>query len=280
MTTVHTFSYRNKPYAGTLEVTNNDGSVTNITTHQTYLHDYTNYTNLMALKDKYIATRQEYTPDIKKTAFKFKAIIVGDSGSGKSCLLLRENRKDIKNLPQVLKLMQTTIGVDFINTYYSCPNENKPNDIIQMEIFDTAGQDRFRNITRNFMRASNIVLLAFDISSRTSFEKLNEYWVHQIDRNTFDPIIILVACKTDLRHLSVVYEEDVRRFCKQYDIKYYVEVSSLTDPNEKFNTIFGIISCLVRNKFKGWQDCVSKEHIIHLANEIKKKEEPKCCLSK
>ena len=85
----------------------------------------------------------------------FKLIIIGDTGVGKSCLMKRVMEDDFKQEHQV------TIGVEFGS--YGLRLENK---LIKMQIWDTAGQESFRSITRSYYRGSICALLCYDITRR------------------------------------------------------------------------------------------------------------------
>ncbi len=92
----------------------------------------------------------------------FKYIIVGESSVGKSCLLLRfiDNRfKDAHDL---------TIGVDFGSKTLSLVDGTN----VKVQIWDTAGQESFRSITRSYYRGSICALLVYDITRRTTFDNL------------------------------------------------------------------------------------------------------------
>ena len=98
-----------------------------------------------------------------------KLLLIGDSGVGKSCLLLRYS--DDKFTTSFI----TTIGIDFkIKTIHL--DQKK----VKMQIWDTAGQERFRTITAAYYRGAHGVLLVYDVTDETSFENVRN-WMRNIE---------------------------------------------------------------------------------------------------
>ena len=117
----------------------------------------------------------------------YKILLLGDSAVGKSCLLLRycENSFQESHL--------TTIGLDFRLKTINLEDKRK----IKVQIWDTAGEDRFRAITRNYYRGANGILLIYDVTDQESFEHVRD-WVEKIKEEASEEIIIyLVANKID-----------------------------------------------------------------------------------
>jgi Ras-related protein Rab-2A len=117
----------------------------------------------------------------------FRVIIVGDTGVGKSCFLLRYTEDHFKEQHNV------TIGVEFGTkqmTVQDCP--------VKLQIWDTAGQESFRSITRSFYRKADGVLLMYDVTAAHTFENC-EYWLEEIKQNSsVDIVIFLVGNQVDL----------------------------------------------------------------------------------
>lgn len=126
--------------------------------------------------------------------YAFKCIIVGNSGVGKSSLLLQFTDKKFSHSHEM------TIGVDF-----GAKTIDIDNKTIKLQIWDTAGQESFRSITRSFYRDSGLVLLVYDVSDRKSFEALKK-WLEDIKDMANNPQIILVGNKSDLKRAITVEE--------------------------------------------------------------------------
>merc|ERR1712224_729782 len=117
----------------------------------------------------------------------FKYIIIGDTGVGKSCLLLQFTDKRFRQDHDL------TIGVEFGARFMTI--ENKP---IKLQIWDTAGQEAFRSITRTYYRGATGALLVYDISRRDSFNHVSR-WLNEA-REYANPnmVIMLIGNKCDL----------------------------------------------------------------------------------
>lgn len=121
-------------------------------------------------------------------SYLLKIIIVGDSHTGKSCLLHRlingvfDNNQDI------------TIGVDFGTKYIPIKDE-----IIKFQIWDTAGQESFRSIIRSYYKNIAACIIVYDICNRTTFNNVNS-WLLDVDTYSDNEQrkVILIGNKKDL----------------------------------------------------------------------------------
>ena len=98
-----------------------------------------------------------------------KLLLIGDSGVGKSCLLLRYS-DDKFNTSHI-----TTIGIDFKIKTVDLDQKK-----VKMQIWDTAGQERFRTITAAYYRGAHGVLLVYDVTDEGSFENVRN-WMRNIE---------------------------------------------------------------------------------------------------
>lgn len=151
-----------------------------------------------------------------------KVILVGESGVGKSCLLLKYTDDYFNDC------YLSTIGVDFKIKTVEVPNTNK---VAKLQVWDTAGQERFRNIVRAYYRNSHAIVLCFDVTNRTSFERI-KHWLADIDQFMHLGVVkevvrVLVALKTDLTGHRVVGHDEAKAFADALQIKY-VEASAKT----------------------------------------------------
>src|SRR3989338_8603890 len=123
----------------------------------------------------------------------FKILMVGDSGVGKSSLLLRFTDDTFS------ENFISTIGVDFkIRTV------NLEGKVIKMQIWDTAGQERFRTITSSYYRGAHGVILVYDVTDQVSFNNARQ-WLTEIERYACSQVVkLLVGNKCDLANKRVV----------------------------------------------------------------------------
>ena len=117
----------------------------------------------------------------------FKYIIIGDAAVGKSNLLLRYTHGQFK--PEY----QLTIGVEF-----GAKNITISNKTYRIQIWDTAGQENFRSITRAYYKNSACALVVYDITNRESFDNVST-WIEDCRNQSPQTIfMVLVGNKTDL----------------------------------------------------------------------------------
>lgn len=116
----------------------------------------------------------------------FKLVLIGDSGAGKSCLLLRFSDDCFTDS------YITTIGVDF--RFKTIPVDTKT---IKLQIWDTAGQERFRTITSAYYRGADGIILVYDICERESFNNIDE-WLGEVSKYVDESTCkILIGNKSD-----------------------------------------------------------------------------------
>ena len=155
-----------------------------------------------------------------------KYIIIGDSSVGKSNILLRYVHNSFN--PEFL----TTIGVEF-----GAKNIEINKKIFKIQIWDTAGQENFRSITRAYYKNSVCALIVYDITNRSSFENIIS-WIEDCKGQSPKSIFIfLFGNKNDLENERQVSYEEGLEFAKNNNIVFF-ETSAKTGKNisELFQT--------------------------------------------
>lgn len=149
----------------------------------------------------------------------FKYIIIGDSGVGKSCLLLQFTDKRFEPLHDL------TIGVEFGTRMVSIDSKN-----VKLQIWDTAGQESFRSITRSYYRGACGALLVYDVTRRETFSHLQS-WLEDAKSNSHSAMtIMLIGNKSDLESKRVVSKEEGEQFAKKNGL-VFMETSAKTASN-------------------------------------------------
>ena len=152
-------------------------------------------------------------------AYLFKYIIIGDTGVGKSCLLLQFTDKRFQPVHDL------TIGVEFGARMISIDQKN-----IKLQIWDTAGQESFRSITRSYYRGAAGALLVYDITRRETFNHLTR-WLEEARQNAnSNMVIMLIGNKSDLDHRRAVSTEEGERFAKENNL-VFLETSAKSAHN-------------------------------------------------
>ncbi|EDW30034.1 GL22545 [Drosophila persimilis] len=160
-------------------------------------------------------------PNEENFDFLFKIVLIGDCGTGKTCIV------DRFKTGNYIERHGNTIGVDF--SMKTIEVEAKQ---IKLQIWDTAGQERFRTITQSYYRSANGVLIVYDITKRSSFSNLQK-WIEEVRRYTASNVlIILIGNKCDLETEREVDFEEARQMCQYIpEILFVMETSAKENMN-------------------------------------------------
>ena len=196
--------------------------------------------------------------------YTFKILTLGESGVGKTCIL----RRFVEN--KFLKNHLATIGIDFraktipINGYE-----------VKLKIWDTAGEERFRNITNQYYKGADGIILVFDLTNFDTMNKIRD-WYNQIKNNTSsnDIGLVLVANKSDLKR--EVSNEECLNLSKELNIQLY-ETSALT--GEGVNEIFEYITQEIISKKNYLDDTQANGVTLGIGDNKNKNKDKKsdCC---
>jgi len=149
----------------------------------------------------------------------FKLVLIGDSGVGKSCLLLRFADDNFSDS------FISTIGVDF--RFRTVTIDEK---IVKLQIWDTAGQERFRTITSAYYRGADGIIMVYDVTSSESFDHVEE-WLSEVDRYANENTSkLLIGNKADLIEEKQVTKETAQAFADKLSIPF-LETSAKTATN-------------------------------------------------
>ena len=157
-----------------------------------------------------------------------KILTVGSSGVGKTALLIRYVDEEF------VSSYISTIGVDFRVKQATIPLPNGNSVVSKLQIWDTAGQDRFKTIVRSYYRGADGVLLVFDVSDETSFHQIH-HWLKQIHLNAPESIVkLLVGNKNDLTPSStpprVISKSQALELAQNFNFEY-IETSAQSGEN-------------------------------------------------
>lgn len=147
-----------------------------------------------------------------------KLLIIGDSGVGKTNILLRfcENNFMTSHL--------TTIGIDFKIKTIEIDGKK-----IRLQIWDTAGQERFKTITQTYYKGAMGIIMVYSINDRASFNAL-ENWMRQIKTHASENVVkVLIGNKSDMADRQVSFEEG-KKMADSFGINFF-EVSAKNNTN-------------------------------------------------
>ena len=204
-----------------------------------------------------------------------KITLIGDSGVGKTCIILRYTNKEFN------ENQNTTRGANY------CPKILKIKDKdLRLDIWDTAGQEQYRSLGNYFYRDSYVVILVYDISNKQSFENLKNLWFK--DLKTFGErytVLAIVGNKSDLFEEEEVPEDEARKFAEEQEaIFMLVSAKNGDNINLLFTTLISKylgpeFHFLIEEKNKEAEENIKIDKKAVEATEQKIKEEKKkgCC---
>ena len=157
---------------------------------------------------------------VQKHQYLFKIVVVGDGGVGKSTMIQRL-------ITGHFVPMKITIGTDLASY-----DMNIEDISVKLQIWDFAGEKRFRFFLPNYARGAQGCILCYDITRYTSFQNLEE-WYNIVKENTnTDTVFLLVGGKADLSEFRrTVTQKDAEELQQNLDIPFFLETSSKTGEN-------------------------------------------------
>ena len=197
-----------------------------------------------------------------------KILTLGDTLVGKSSIVLRfsDNRFDDNQL--------ATIGIDYKTKYIKVKDAS-----VKVLLWDTAGQEKFRNIARQYYKGANGVLLIYDVCDRKTYERIG-FWMDELKQNNEieQLYIILVGNKIDLEEKRVVTREEAEKYAEDNNINY-LEVSAKT--GEGILDLFNEVTKGTMDKVFNDQDNNEDKEKIKTyldTNNNRKRKKKKCCM--
>ena len=195
-------------------------------------------------------------------AGEIKIILLGESGVGKT------------NLINIL------MGIPFndnekssASNSYSEKKVTINNKLYKLNLWDTIGQEKFRQLTKIFYKDSKIVIFVFDITSKESFDELQNYWVRDVKEQIGDDGIVkgVIANKMDLFLNEQITSEQGEEYAKSIGAKF-LSISAKTEGPKKFENF---LMSLLEEYIKTKGDIVDDPNKINLVNGGAAKK--KCC---
>ena len=149
----------------------------------------------------------------------FKIVLVGDSGVGKTNLLLRYLKNEFNTQTKA------TVRVEFGNTKVQIDNA-----LIKAQIWDTAGQERYRSITSAYYKGAHGALIVYDITRKDSFDSV-EKWLSDLKNNGEEKMVIMaIGNKCDMVNERVISTEEGEAKAQRNNIAF-LETSALNATN-------------------------------------------------
>ena len=217
---------------------------------------------------------------IKPIEYKF--ILLGDSSVGKSAIFTRLSGKNFN------EETTATIGISSITINFENVEINKKEKIyknFKILLFDTAGQERYKAITKTYFRDSQGIILIYSIDNAKSFEHI-QLWLESIKESLSDwkrsgYIVMLLGNKSDIaiedmEKRAVLYEE-AQRLCSEQDIYWGGECSAKTFDEDQMKEIFQKFMKQIYLKLKEEEEYNRQERQVSKVMLKPKKKKKICC---
>ena len=196
-----------------------------------------------------------------------KITLLGNSGVGKTCIIRRYSDSIFDEnsvATQLANYSQKVVEID--------------NHTLQVDLWDTAGQEKYRSLGRNFYKDSFIVCLVYDITSHDSFIDLKEIWYSDLkEYGEKYTVLAVVGNKSDCYEEEQVKEEEAKEFAEKIDAIFML-TSAKTGSNINF-----LFEKLLRQylgpKFACKLDEISKDkgEVVNINKNANNKKKKKCC---
>ena len=214
-------------------------------------------------------------PDnLPNTDIEYRLILLGDTAVGKTCLFKKLTFGVFKDKNV------STIGIDRRTFKVKCDLEEKDgttnSKIVQINLTDTAGQERYKSLTKSYYKSSDAAIILYDITDKQSFINIDN-WIQsinasasQIDKSTYT--IFLMGTKLDLVDSGIkerqVEEDEAQAKCEENNIEWGGECSNKDFTEDQFKEIFAGFVKIIHKKMGNKP---KQQESVKLANFKKKK---------
>ena len=214
--------------------------------------------------------------DYPENDLKFKVIVIGDCGVGKTCL----TSNAIKNI--FTEHYNATIGFEF------CTFNIKLEEIrIKLQVWDTCGQELYNSLITNFYRNTSLAIIVFSVTDEDSFNHI-EKWIRDLRKFASPDIkIILIGNKIDLAEKRKITKEQGEKLCKENNFLMFIEASAKTGFNAQY--IFIKTAQILYDEYKEYQNkgkinneneditTISSSKFSQKFSHTKKEDKSLCC---
>lgn len=200
-----------------------------------------------------------------ETNKKYKVVLVGETQTGKTAIIQRivNDRFEDNN--------ETTMVASTLSTEI----ELEDGRLIKYEIWDTAGQEKYRSINKIFYKDAAIVIMVYDITNKNTYDEIKNYWHNQIvTMCNNNPIIAIAGNKSDLYTKEQVKEKEAKEYAKEIGAIYQL-TSCLR--NEGIRELMQAIGLKALGEIEKVLPNEEDKDKINLSNDQKKKKNDKCC---
>ena len=188
-----------------------------------------------------------------------KVVLLGESGVGKTSIIAQFTSGKFD--PDCV----TSLSAQFISKTIEFENLQKA---IKFDIWDTAGQEKYRALAKIFYKDAKVIILVYDITDQRSFDEVKSYWYEMVKSNgDQDAMIAIVANKNDLYDTAQVSEQDAKEFARSIGAIFQ---STSAKSDSGIATLFDNIG---QKYFNPDFDCTAADEKVQEEYKKKKQEE-------
>ncbi len=145
-----------------------------------------------------------------------KVGVLGEASVGKTSIISQFHKGKFRDDTA------PTLSFNFITKELAIKTKNNQNKLVKFEVWDTAGQEKYRSIAKMYYKHAKAVILIYDITRKNTFEEIKNYWINELKQNAEKNIVIaLVGNKSDLIHEEQVSEEEAKEFADKNGIHHF-----------------------------------------------------------
>ena len=204
----------------------------------------------------------------QKETYKFKVVVVGDSGVGKTNLIKRFVSNEFKSDSKA------TVGVEFLSKNFIINGE-----IFKIEIWDTAGQERYKSITTAYYKGAKGAMIVYDVTNQTSFDNVDKWYNEIKDKAAKNINLIMIGNKNDLVDMKIINSDSASEKAKSFGIAI-METSALDSSNVK-EAFYLILQEMYKSVKSMINNAEKKDNVqgsgVQLNTEEKNKKKKRCC---
>jgi len=196
-----------------------------------------------------------------KGAVSCKVVLIGESGVGKTSIISRFITNTFSSI-----LMSTT-GASFATKSIYLEKEDRT---VVFEIWDTAGQEKYRSLAKVFYKNASVCLLVYDIARKASFDEIKNYWFKEIKNNASDNVILALAGnKSDMYEFEEVTEEEAKAYAKEINAIFQKTSAKMENG---VNELFTMIAKKFVNPETENTSNLTKEELKKRGDKLKKEQ--------
>ena len=199
-----------------------------------------------------------------------KVVLLGDSGVGKTCIISRYIQGTFE------KNCTSTNGASYCSKNVRFENFGKN---LLLDIWDTAGQEKYKSLTKFFYKDAAVAILVYDVTQKESFENMKGYWFQQLQEfGSKDLILGVAGNKCDMYEKEEVNENDAKQFAES--IGAFFQITSAKNNTGIQDLFMDAANRFVNPDFKGSSDSKDNQEAsktVKLDNKDLKKDKKKGC---